>query len=165
MQYPSFPTSSLTGSFPGFPVDYVSVPNIIDLPSYIANTALYYTDVINYPYAHPPILQTWQIPYPNLTGIGTWLYNIVLWLMGWVGALLEWGITYLSALVVNAILGIINLGAGTLTAIITLTTQTGDTLGIFAIPFEATIAGLLVILVVLLLWGVINLVQKVIEVI
>ena len=90
MPLPPFPTESLAGTFPSFPVGYVNVPDLIDLPSYIYSVTTYYGNPLNYPYPNPPIITSWSIPYPLLGEIPSFFLNVVVWLLGWGGAILEW---------------------------------------------------------------------------
>ena len=57
---PPFPTQSLEGSFPSFPVGYAQIPNILDLPSYIYSVTTYYGNPLNYPYSNPPLIASWE---------------------------------------------------------------------------------------------------------
>ncbi len=145
LPYPTFPSSSAFGAFPGFPVNYVSVPNITDLPYYIYQVTSYYANITNYPYSSPPQITTWSIPYPNLGGLFKWIINIFLWLGGWIGAVFVYAIEYASALVANGAIYLIDLGAGLITSIIQTTETLTAPAGIWAIPLDTLIAGLLII--------------------
>ena len=161
MKYPTFPTNSLYGNFPGFPVNYIQIPNMTDLPTYLRNVIGYYTDVLNAPYRNPPALNTWNIPYPNIFGITTWVENITYYIAGWGGAILRYILKYTIALLVNGVSFILNLGMGSISSIMTTITTEGGKLGILGIPFEITASGLLVITVVLLITGVVKGIQAI----
>lgn len=94
MGAPAFPTGSLYGAFPSFPLNYVKVPDIVTLPSWIYSEITYYTDVFNAPYSHPPMLQTWSIPYPDLLKLPAFFLNIFYWLIGLAAAGFEWVFAY-----------------------------------------------------------------------
>lgn len=159
MKYPTFPTQSLYGNFPGFPVNYISIPNMIDLPGYLKNVIEYYTNILNVPYNNPPALNTWSIPYPNLLGIPTWIEKIGYYFAGWGGAILRYILKYTVALLINGVSFILNLGMGSLSSIMTTITTEGGKLGILGIPFEITASGLLIVAVVLIATGIIKGVQ------
>ena len=161
MKYPTFPTGSLYGSFPSFPVDYITIPNMIDLPAYLKNVIGYYTNLLNAPYSNPPAMNTWSIPYPNITGITTWVENIAYYIAGWGGAILKYVLKYTVALLVNGVSFILNLGMGSLYTVMTTITTEGAKLGILGIPFEITASGLLIVAVVLIATGIIKGVQAI----
>lgn len=165
LTYPPFPSQSAMGSFPAFPTISYQIPNMLDFPSYIAAIVPYYADVINYPYSNPPKLGTWTIGIPNLLAIPNWIAQIVMWVAGWLGAVLKYGIIYVLYFIGNGILYLINLGAGTFTAVITATQSLAKPLGIFAIPVEMGIAGLLIVALITIAWGTIKAIQTVIEMI
>lgn len=98
---PPFPTQSLYGPMPGFPVNWIRIPNLIDLPKYILSVTTYYGNPMNYPYSHPPVISSWQIPYPNLLGIPSFLADLIIWLLGWVGAMFEWVFIWSSDQLIN----------------------------------------------------------------
>jgi uncharacterized integral membrane protein len=145
LPYPTFPSSSALGAFPGFPVYAVHIPNVIDLPSYIASVTAYYGDVFNAPYSNPPKIATWTIWIPNLSGIFSWIINIFLWLGGWIGAVFAYGIKYASALVANGVIYLIDFATGIVTSIIQTTETLTAPAGIWAIPLDVVIVGLLLI--------------------
>lgn len=151
MQYPSVPTRSLfaNGSLPSFPTGQINVPDIFELPGYIEQVISYYGDIFNAPYSHPPTIGYWTIPYPNLGGIASWIINSILWLFGWVGAVFEYAIRYVAALIVNGITAFINLGTGLITDTINFTLSIGKSAGAWAIPIEALIGGALLVIIVL----------------
>ena len=164
-QYPSFPTQSLSGSFPGFPVNYINIPNLVDLPGYIISVTTYYGNPFNFPYANPPIIASWRIPYPNIFGIFGWFVNVIWWVLGWAGAIFKYALTYASAGIINLATWIINIGTGTITSILTATQTYADKLGIWGIPLEATVAGLLIVALILIVFGIVRGVQTIIEMI
>ena len=106
MGAPAFPTGSLAGGFPTFPVNYATIPNVVALPGWVASEIAYYTDVLNAPYKNPPQLATWSIPYPNIVALPQFVYRVAVWLIGLFGAVFEWlfqeaeylGVTYLGDL-------------------------------------------------------------------
>ena len=106
MGAPAFPTGSLAGGFPTFPVNYASLPDVVALPGWVASEIAYYTDVLDAPYSNPPQLATWSIPYPNIVALPQFFYRIAVWLIGLFGAVFEWlfqeaeylGVTYLGDL-------------------------------------------------------------------
>ena len=161
MKYPTFPTNSLYGNFPNFPVNYIDIPNLVDFPAYLRNLITYYTNILNAPYTNPPALNTWSIPYPNLLGIPTWIEKIGYYIAGWGGAILRYVLKYTVALLVNGVSFILNSGMGSLSSIMTAITTEGGKLGILGIPFEITASGLLVVAVVLIATGIIKGVQTI----
>ena len=75
---PPFPTSSLYGPFPPFPTYTYGVGwNIL---------GTYYG---------------FQVQLPNLAGIPYWGYSIIIWLLGWVGAMFEWVFIWSSDELIN----------------------------------------------------------------
>lgn len=161
MKYPTFPTNSLYGNFPNFPVNYIDIPNLVDFPAYLRNLITYYTDILNAPYRNPPALNVWKIPYPNIYSIFSWIQNIGYYFIGWGGAILRYTLKYTVALLVNGVSFILNLGMGSLSSIMTTITTEGAKLGILGIPFEITASGLLVVAVVLIATGIIKGVQAI----
>jgi hypothetical protein len=145
LPYPTFPSSSAFGAFPGFPVNHISVPNVTDLPYYIYQVTSYYANITNYPYSKPPQIATWSIPYPNLGGLLTWIVNIFLWLGGWIGAVFAYGIKYAAALLANTVIYIFDIGTGLITSIFQTMESLTAPAGIWAIPLDVVIVGLLLI--------------------
>ena len=75
---PPFPTSSLYGPFPPFPTYTYRVGWII--------AGTYYG---------------FQVQLPNLAGIPYWGYSIIIWLLGWAGAMFEWVFIWSSDELIN----------------------------------------------------------------
>ena len=91
---------------------------------------------LNAPYSNPPAMNTWSIPYPNITGITTWVENIAYYIAGWGGAILKYVLKYTVALLVNGVSFILNLGMGSLYTVMTTITTEGGKLGILGIPVD-----------------------------
>lgn len=143
MSAPPFPTQSAAGAFPSFPVSYVSVPNIINLPGWVFSEITYYGNPLNYPYSSPPALSTWSIPYPDLLKIPSFLLNLLIWLIGWAGALFEWVFAYASWGLSYIVGTLLNWSFDLLNNITNLANQAAGATGIFAPLIEALfIAGL-----------------------
>lgn len=154
-----FPTQSLYGSFPAFPVDYVEVPNVIQLPSYIASMITYYTDVLNAPYSNPPSLSTWNIPYPNLLGIPTWLAELAAYGLGWGGAFVLWIVSNLSFVVTAIIEAAVNTLSGAFTDLTYGIEDISGQTGIFSPIVAAILMGMLFVVIIVGLFSFVNLIK------
>jgi hypothetical protein len=163
LPYPIFPKSSAFGAFPGFPVNYISVPNVTDLPYYIYQVTSYYANITNYPYSKPPQIATWSIPYPNLGGLLSWIVNVFLWLGGWIGAIFAYAVEYASALIANGVIYLIDLTTGLITSIIQTTEQLTAPAGIWAIPLDVMIVGLVTIATIMGLFALSKGVLRILE--
>jgi hypothetical protein len=161
LPYPIFPNSSAFGAFPQFPTYSISIPNLADLPSYIYSVTTYYADVLNVPYKNPPTIATWTIHVPELTGMLTWIANVFLWLAGWTGAIFAYGVEYVAAIAANGILYLIGICAGLISSIIQTMVAMTAPLGIFAIPVDTLILGLLIVAIVLGIFGMIKAAQHI----
>lgn len=148
--YPIFPKSSAFGAFPAFPTTTwsVSIPTkigILPVPPPLGGYTLF------------------SIGIPNIGAIPTWIGNIFLWAIGWGGAIFKYAVIYAVAVIVNTVLYILGLGAGLITAIMSTTETMTAPLGIWAIPIDITIAGLLTIAIVIGIWGIIKGIQSIAE--
>jgi hypothetical protein len=159
MGAPPFPTGSLYGAFPTFPLSYVKVPNIVQLPSWVWSEITYYTDVLNAPYSHPPTLQTWSIPYPDILKLPTFFLNIFYWLIGlaaagfeWVFAYAAWGLGSIGQYLIYTI-------SGYLTDIINYATQISNGAGIFAPLIEVAFLAIVVLAAIGIAFIVVNAVK------
>ena len=150
MNAPQFPTGSLAGNFPGFPVNYAQIPNIIDLPGWVASMVGYYADVFNAPYPNPPQLQTWAIPYPNLLGIPQFLWQLVVWTVGLFAAVFEWVFAEISYLGIVYLGGFLNDIAYAFNSAIQTANQAANQTGIFAPLIEAVFFGAIIALALVL---------------
>lgn len=161
MNPPPFPTQSLDGNFPSFPVGHVEIPNILDLPSYIYSVTTYYGNPFNYPYRNPPIIAGWNIPYPNLLALPGFFKQIFLWLLGWAGAVFEWSFKWLSVESTNLAVWAIN-GLSGITQSLTLTSENiSRSTGIFQPIIFALLAGMILFAVVGAVFIGINLAEKI----
>ena len=158
---PPFPTKSLEGNFPNFPVAYAQIPNILNLPSYILSVTTYYGNPLNYPYRSPPIIASWKIPYPNLLAIPTFFEKLTLWLLGWAGAIFEWAFQWLSAETQNFTIWSINGISGIIQTLTTTSEAVSNATGIFQPVVFALFAGIILFAIVATVFIVINLVGKI----
>ena len=158
---PPFPTESLSGAFPPFPVGYVNIPNILDLPSYIFSVTTYYGNPLNYPYSSPPIIASWRIPYPNLLALPTFFEKLVLWLMGWAGAVFEWSFQWLSIEGQNFTIWGINGISAMIQGITNTSEAVSNATGIFQPVVFALFAGIILFAIVATAFMAINLVGKI----
>lgn len=140
ISYPIFPTSSLYGSFPPFP---------------------------SYTYGWSYTLPVWpystfgfSVRIPNLAGIPAWFAQIILWGLGWGAAIFLYALQMLVALVVNTALAVINYLGNLITSVLKTTLTYLAPLGIWAIPLESAIAGLMAITIILGFFGIIKGLQK-----
>lgn len=161
MNPPSFPTESLSGGTPPFPVGYVNIPNILDLPSYIFSVTTYYGDPLNYPYRSPPIIASWKIPYPNLLALPTFFEKLVLWLLGWAGAIFEWAFQWLSAEMQNFTIWGINGISGIIRTLTTTSEAISNETGIFQPVIFAFLGGLILLAIIGTIFIAINTVGKI----
>ena len=158
--FPPFPSQSLYGSFPSFPVNYVSIPNIADLPGWILRLIAYRINPINYPYKNPPSIPSlFSIPYPNLLGIPAWIAKIFAYGVGWVGAFILWTVK----VIVIAILLAVGTTINTANTAINWTIQEIESIsshaGIFAPVVAALLMGMLLVVLVVGIFAAINLLK------
>ena len=159
---PNFPTESLAGNFPNFPVGYISVPDLIDLPSYIYSVTLYYGNPLNYPYLNPPIIASWSIPYPKILQIPLFLEKVIAWLLGWLGAVFEWTFQYTSIGGANLTIWFINTTSGDFNALVLTSNRAAAATGIFAPLILAALITLIALSAIAIGFLVINAIKVVI---
>ncbi len=163
LPYPTFPSSSAFGAFPAFPSYPVSIPDILDLPSYIYSVTTYYGNPFNYPYSSPPHIASFTVYVPKVSGIFSWIVNIFLWLAGWAGAIFSYAIEYASALIGNGAIYLIDLATGIITSIVQTTEILTAPAGIWAIPLDITIIGLVAIATIMGLFALSKGVLRILE--
>lgn len=158
---PPFPTESLEGNFPNFPVAYAQIPNVFDLPGYILSVTTYYGNPLNYPYNKPPIIASVSIPYPNIFKIPSFFEKVVLWLMGWAGAVFEWSFQWLSIEGQNFTIWGINGISAMIQGITNTSEAVSNATGIFQPVVFALFAGIILFAIVATAFMAINLVGKI----
>jgi hypothetical protein len=159
MGAPPFPTGSLYGAFPTFPISYVKVPDILTLPSWIYNEIAYYTNVLNYPYNSPPALLTWSIPYPNILKLPQFFLNILYWIVGLAGAAFEWIFAYAAWGLGTIGTDVINTSSGLLNDLINYAVQISNQTGIFAPLIEVAFLAIVVLAAIGIAFVVVNAVK------
>ena len=100
---PSFPTQSLYGNFPAFPVNRIGIPEIQNIP--------------------------------------IWTINVILWVIGWVGAVFKWSLEWLSDEAINLVEWGTNGATGTLNDIIRQSQIISAQTGIFQPIIAAFLIG------------------------
>lgn len=159
MNFPPFPSQSLYGSFPSFPVSYVDIPNIADLPGYIYAVTTYYGDVLNYPYSNPPTISYWRIPYPNLLGLPGWIGGIFAYFIGWVAAFFLWVVQVLVIIVSVPIDYLLNLVSDVINWTIQDIEGVASRAGIFGPVVAALLMGMILVAIVAGAFAIFNLVK------
>lgn len=158
--FPPFPSQSLYGSFPSFPVNYVSIPNIADLPGWILSLIAYRINPINYPYKNPPSIPSlFSIPYPNLLGIPAWIAQIFAYFIGWIGAFLLWLVQVFVIVISDPIDYLVNLGSNAINWTIQEIESISSHAGIFAPVVAALLMGMLLVVLVVGIFAAINLLK------
>ena len=155
MNFPPFPSQSLYGSFPNFPVNYVTVPNLL----HWAQVGLYYGNILNYPYNNPPPGTVWKIPYPVLTGIPGWIAEIFDYALGWVAAFLLWLVQVFVIVISDPIDYLVNLGSNAINWTIQEIESISSHAGIFAPVVAALLMGMLLVVLVVGIFAAINLLK------
>lgn len=158
---PPFPKESLYGAFPSFPVGYAQIPDILDLPSYIYSVTTYYGNPFNYPYSNPPLIASWDIPYPNIFQIPSFFENVILWVLGWLGAVFEWSFQWLSAEGTNSAIWAINGMSAIVQSLTATSEEIAQSTGIFEPLIFALLAGMILFAVVGVVFILINLGEKI----
>ena len=162
MNLPPFPSQSLAGSFPSFPVNYIAIPNLVDLPSYIYSVTTYYGNPFNYPYGSPPTIASWQIPYPNLLALPQFFYQIIVWVIGWAGAAFEWAANSTYLILMAGTTWIINTLTGEFNNLTSMANQTAQASGIAAPLILALFLGIITMIAIILAMIVINALKTVV---
>ena len=146
MNFPPFPSQSLYGSFPNFPIDYfvVQIPNSIGLLPV------------------PPPLGGYiigKIPYPVLTGIPGWVAEIFDYALGWVAAFLLWLVQVFVIVISDPIDYLVNLGSNAINWTIQEIESISSHAGIFAPVVAALLMGMLLVVLVVGIFAAINLLK------
>lgn len=158
-----FPTESLYGPFPSFPVNYIRIPNLVDLPSYIYQVTTYYGNPFNYPYVSPPMISSWKIPYPNLLGIPAWFAQILAWGVGWIGAVLYWIVVGASQTIGGIFLTAVNTVTGLFTTMTKDILDISQRAGIFSPAVAAFLFGIVLVMLFLTVGLAIKGIQAILE--
>lgn len=158
---PPFPKASLYGAFPSFPVGYAQIPDVLDLPSWGLSLVEYRMNPLNYPFANPPTLTTWSIPYPEILQIPSFFGQIFLWLLGWTGAVFEWSFKWLSVESTNLAIWAINGLSGIIQSLTLTSENISRSTGIFQPVIFALLAGMILFAVVGAVFIGINLAEKI----
>ena len=158
---PPFHKESLYGAFPSFPVGYAQIPDMLDLPSYIYSVTTYYGNPLNYPYSNPPLIASWDIPYPNIFQIPSFFENVILWALGWLGAVFEWSFQWLSVEGTNFSIWAIHGLSGVVQTLTTTSESIAQATGIFQPLIFALLAGMILFAVVGAIIIGINLAEKI----
>lgn len=140
--YPSYPNQSLYGSFPNFPMTHLNLG---------INVLGKFYGII--------------IPIPNIPGIPNWIFKIFEYIAGWGGAYFSYLIEYAGDWIANMVIYVFGFFIGIFDAIFgSLATLTAG-LGIFAIPVDMIVIGILLIALVLLGMGIMKGIQAISEMI
>ena len=100
---------------------------------------------------------------PNLLGLPQWLAQAIWWGVGWTGALFEYFTIYILTALGNIVLYAIDGITGIFTNVLTYTREQTAGLGIFSIPIEIFVAGVMLLLMIGLIFGIVKLGQSIIE--
>ena len=163
LSYPNFPTQSAYGNMPAFPTIQIQIANPITLPKWVAQMVGYYGNVLNIPYTNPPKEPLISFPIPNILLIPLYILHLSLWILGWAGAIFEYLVVFSADALGNLIISGINLITGTFTNVLTYTKEQTTGLGIFSIPIEIFVAGIMLVLMIGLIFGIVKLGQTIVE--
>jgi hypothetical protein len=139
---------------PAFPTINYAIPNPVGMPGWIASMIAYYGDVANFPYHNPPKEPIITFGIPNVLLFPLYLLHLFLWCMGWAGAIFEYVIIYIADIIGNVIMYVINVIADVFTGTLEKTREATAGMGIFAIPIQIAILGILLTLLVMIAFGV-----------
>ena len=178
LSYPNFPTESATGQFPSIPIWKIQIWNIFDLlglGQWFGQLTGYYSQYLTWETTHwatglppptpptPPNGLVISFNIPNLLGLPQWLAQALWWGVGWAGALFKYFTIYILTALGNIVLYLVNGIAGIFTTTLNYTRQQTAGLGIFSIPIEIFVAGVMLLLMIGLIFGIVKLGQSIIE--
>ena len=138
MQLPTVPNGSLYGGFPPFPTRTYS---------WGVNIAYHFYG--------------FKINLPNFGAIPTWILQIFEWLFGWFGAYFYYGLVYAADYIINTIQYIIGVIFGIFDSIIGTMQELTAGAGIWAIPIDMVIAGLMLVAIVFVIFGIVKIAGKI----
>jgi len=134
LQYPRFPTQSAYGKMPAFPTT-------------------------NYTILTPTGNITLGIP--NIALFPLYLLHLFFWLMGWAGAFFEYIIIYTADIIGNVIMDAINTTENVFIGTLDKIREATAGMGIFAIPIQIAILGILFTLLVIIIFGIVKGAEKI----
>jgi hypothetical protein len=136
MSFPPFPTQSLYGAFPPFPI-YV------------------YSEGWNI----AGTFYGFSITLPNLIGIPAWTFKVFEYFIGWIGAFFLWAIKSIVVAVGGPISYLINLAFQIFTGIFKAIELVSSHAGIFSPIVASALVGLLMAGIILGVYGIANLLK------
>ena len=140
---PAAPSGSLYGSFPAFPTTNFGWNYHIPWP-------------INYTIG-------FNLTVPNFGGIMQWIINIFEWIIGWAAAYIFYAMEYAGDEIMNVFIYVIGVIMGVFDSLISTVQYIGQTTGIWGIPIEMAIIGMIMIGLVFLGFGLVKLGSKVVD--
>ena len=140
---PAAPSGSLYGSFPAFPTTNFGWNYHIPWP-------------INYTIG-------FNLTVPNFGGIMEWIIHIFEWFIGWGAAYYSYGLQYAADTIANTFIYVISAIMGIFDSLISTVQYIGQTTGIWGIPIEMALIGIIMLGMVLLGMGIVKAGQAISE--
>ena len=142
---PAAPSGSLYGSFPPFPTTTYSWGVYLGWP-------------LDYNIG-------FSIKVPNFGGIMEWIIHIFEWFIGWGAAYFSYGLQYAADTIANTFIYIISAIMGIFDSLFNTIQYIASTTGIWGIPIEMALIGIIMLGMVLLGMGIVKAGQAISEMI
>ena len=137
LPYPTQPEGSLYGSFPAFPTESIG----------------YHYNILGYNLG-------FSVSIPDVVEIPLWIFEIVEYALGYAGAYFEYILQYITAWIGNTIIYVFASLLGIFDSILGTIEQITAKAGIWAIPFDMIIIGLMLVALVMLGFAIIKGITK-----